>query len=211
MDKTVDIHLLFPKVVAEAKIGLSQYEKAELSKVYEETTFVPTRPFDVETHGTNVIEMSDTITILDRVPFLKQKVIDTFYDFKNNLLRYEKTDFKLTTSWFTKTRKGQVNGYHKHANQFYSCVYYFDNPHPVEITFEDFNPGHHWEVTPIEWNPLNRGDWSFHVKNDNMLMFPSEVYHRIQPFKGEGVRKSIAINFTPTGEFGFGDSLVVHN
>jgi len=210
LDKTVNVHLLFPKVVGKTLLGLSQNEKAELRKVYEETTFVPTRPFDVETHGTNVTEMSDTIKILDRIPFLKKKIVDAFGDFKNNLLRYENTEFKLTTSWFTKTRKGMVNSYHKHANQFYSCVYYFDNPHPVEITFEEFNPGHHWEITPVEWNELNRGDWSFFMGNDEMLIFPSEVYHRIQPFNGDGIRKSMAINFTPTGTYGFGDSLVEH-
>ena len=123
-------------------------------------------------------------------------------------MRQETTSFKMTTSWFTKTKPGQNNGFHKHGNQDYSMVFYFGNSSPVQITFEDFNPGHNREITSVELNPLNRGDWTFDMNNNELLIFPSEVYHKIQPFTGEGVRKSIAINLTATGQFGFGDSKI---
>tara|TARA_B100000287_G_C20344035_1_gene667028 strand:+ start:68 stop:691 length:624 start_codon:yes stop_codon:yes gene_type:complete len=204
LDNPVDIHPLFPKVVAHTKIDLLHVEQKQLDDLYDTVPFCKTRPFDKE----NVVEMSESLDIMTDLPFLKSKVLDTFNNFKNKMMRYETTNFKMTTSWFTKTAQGQYNGFHKHGNQDYSMVYYFSNSEPVEITFEDFNPGHNREITCTELNQLNRGDWTFEMKNNELIIFPSEVYHKIQPFTGEGVRKSIAMNLTATGEFGFGDSKI---
>jgi hypothetical protein len=204
LDNPVDIHLLFPKVVAHTKVALTENEELELLDVYNNTKFCSTRPFDKE----NVVEMSESLDIMSELPFLKSKCFDIFNDFKNKIMRQETTSFKMTTSWFTKTKPGQNNGFHKHGNQDYSMVFYFGNSSPVQITFEDFNPGHNREITSVELNQLNRGDWTFDMNNNELLIFPSEVYHKIQPFTGEGVRKSIAINLTATGQFGFGDSKI---
>ena len=204
MDNPIDIHLLFPKVVAHAKVHLTENQELDIEKVYNETKFCSTRPFD----KANVVEMSESLNIMDELPILKEKCLTIFNSFKNSIMRQESTQFKMTTSWFTKTRPGQNNGFHKHGNQDYSMVFYFKNPKKVQITFEDLNPGHNREITSTELNQLNRGDWTFDMGNNELLIFPSEVYHKIQPFDGEGVRKSIAMNLTATGEFGFGDSKI---
>tara|TARA_B100000900_G_C20309758_1_gene605696 strand:+ start:61 stop:684 length:624 start_codon:yes stop_codon:yes gene_type:complete len=204
LDNPIDIHLLFPKVVAHAKVHLTENQELDIEKVYNETKFCSTRPFE----KANVVEMSESLNIMDELPILKEKCLTIFNSFKNSIMRQESTQFKMTTSWFTKTRPGQNNGFHKHGNQDYSMVFYFKNPKKVQITFEDFNPGHNREITSTELNQLNRGDWTFDMDNNELIIFPSEVYHKIQPFDGEGVRKSIAMNLTATGEFGFGDSKI---
>ena len=42
--KPIDIHLLFPKVIAKTSITLPQEESKLLNDVYDKTTFVPTKP-----------------------------------------------------------------------------------------------------------------------------------------------------------------------
>ena len=40
-----------------------------------------------------------------------------FNSFKNSIMRQESTQFKMTTSWFTKTKPGPNNGFHKKGIQ----------------------------------------------------------------------------------------------
>lgn len=207
MNKPIDIHLLFPKVVARATIPLSTDEEAKLNVAYDNTEFVPTRQMDKDS-GHDVIEMSYGLDVLNNLPWLADKINNTVNSFKVNMMRWEKTEFRLSTSWFTKTKPGQYSNMHKHANNIYTGVYYWGNEEPCEITLEDYDPGHHWEIAPEEYNPLNRSDWSFKMGNYELLIFPSEVHHKIQPWHGKGIRKSLAINWSPYGEVGFGDSKV---
>tara|TARA_Y200000002_G_C22474239_1_gene575977 strand:- start:61 stop:678 length:618 start_codon:yes stop_codon:yes gene_type:complete len=201
--KPIDIHLLFPKVIAKTSITLPQEESKLLNDVYDKTTFVPTKP-DIK----DEVSMSGSLNILSDLEFLKHKITDTFNSFKNNFLMLKNTKFKVTTSWFTLSKSNETNSFHKHSNNDYSLVYYFGNSDKVKITFEDFNPGHNRELVPVEELDHNVVSKTFELQNNDLIIFPSEVYHKIESFDGDNIRKSLAINFTAIGEFGFGDSKI---
>ena len=171
--------------------------------IYKNTDFVTTKP-DVK----NEVSMSSSLDVLSNIEFLKDKILDVFETYKNNFLKLNNTNFKITTSWFTQSKETQTNSFHKHSNNDFSIVYYFGNLNNVKITFEDFNPGHNRELVPTEEFDYNVVSKTFEMKNNDLIIFPSEVYHKIESFKGYDIRKSLALNLTAVNEFGFGDSKI---
>ena len=165
--------------------------------------FVTTKP-DVK----NEVSMSSSLDVLSNIEFLKDKILDVFETYKNKFLKLNNTNFKITTSWFTQSKETQTNSFHKHSNNDFSIVYYFGNLNNVKITFEDFNPGHNRELVPTEEFDYNVVSKTFEMKNNDLIIFPSEVYHKIESFKGYDIRKSLALNLTAVNEFGFGDSKI---
>ena len=187
MVNPIHIHQLFPKVIARTQLNLSDEHYKKLMDIYKNTDFVTTKP-DVK----NEVSMSSSLDVLSSIEFLKL----------NN------TNFKITTSWFTQSKETQTNSFHKHSNNDFSIVYYFGNLNNVKITFEDFNPGHNRELVPTEEFDYNVVSKTFEMKNNDLIIFPSEVYHKIESFKGYDIRKSLALNLTAVNEFGFGDSKI---
>ena len=203
MANPIHIHQLFPKIIARTQLNLSDEQYKKLMDIYKNTDFVTTKP-DVK----NEVSMSSSLDVLSNIEFLKDKILDVFETYKNNFLKLNNTNFKITTSWFTQSKETQTNSFHKHSNNDFSIVYYFGNLNNVKITFEDFNPGHNRELVPTEEFDYNVVSKTFEMKNNDLIIFPSEVYHKIESFKGYDIRKSLALNLTAVNEFGFGDSKI---
>ena len=203
MANPIHIHQLFPKIIARTQLNLSYEHYKKLMDIYKNTDFVTTKP-DVK----NEVSMSSSLDVLSNIEFLKDKILDVFETYKNNFLKLNNTNFKITTSWFTQSKETQTNSFHKHSNNDFSIVYYFGNLNNVKITFEDFNPGHNRELVPTEEFDYNVVSKTFEMKNNDLIIFPSEVYHKIESFKGYDIRKSLALNLTAINEFGFGDSKI---
>ena len=203
MANPIHIHQLFPKIIARTQLNLSDEHYKKLMDIYKNTDFVTTKP-DVK----NEVSMSSSLDVLSNIEFLKDKILDVFETYKNNFLKLNNTNFKITTSWFTQSKETQTNSFHKHSNNDFSIVYYFGNLNNVKITFEDFNPGHNRELVPTDEFDYNVVSKTFEMKNNDLIIFPSEVYHKIESFKGYDIRKSLALNLTAVNEFGFGDSKI---
>tara|TARA_B100000035_G_C20794204_1_gene462540 strand:- start:48 stop:668 length:621 start_codon:yes stop_codon:yes gene_type:complete len=203
LDNPIHIHQLFPKIIARTKLGLSQEQEINLVDIYNKTEFVKTKP-----NIKNEVSMSSSLDVISDIQFLKEKILKVFNSYKNNFLKLNNTDFKITSSWFTKSKANQNNNFHKHSNNDFSMVYYFNNYGDVRLTFEDFNPGHNRELIPTEELDHNVVSKTFELKNDELIIFPSELYHKIESFEGHDIRKSLALNLTAIGEFGFGDSKI---
>jgi hypothetical protein len=105
---------LFSPLIFESKL------KNNYDTVFEElklnTLFVQ--------HQTAECYVSTTFNILDNYPELKMDVMEVFNFYKNDILKYESTEFKITTSWLTKVRPGGMSHYHNHKNCMYSGVLY---------------------------------------------------------------------------------------
>jgi uncharacterized protein (TIGR02466 family) len=142
--------------------------------------------------------------ILDSNSFkkLKQIIYTEFNFFKNNILKYTNTDFKITTSWITKTEKNNFSLIHNHQNSMFSGVFYVDiNENQDNISFENvYKPS--FFVEPNEYNIYNSCEQKIIVKNKTLIIFPSEVHHNILKNEMKKDRYSIAFNIIPNGKFG---------
>jgi uncharacterized protein (TIGR02466 family) len=140
--------------------------------------------------------------ILDDFPEIKKIILETFYLFKNNVLKYSDTEFEITTSWVAKFDENSYCHFHNHKNCFYSGVLYLtehDEDLVGKIEFEKTNliPNQFY-VQPVELNRMNSDVASFTPKINSALFFPAYLRHRVTKHKCKKSRYSLAFNFLPT-------------
>ena len=146
--------------------------------------------------------------VLEQFPKMKQM----FTHISNRLIKeglnYD-NELEISSSWFTKTHKGESSPMHDHKNCVFSAVYYygdyddkvgnliFKNP-IVNLTSYRLNVG--------KSNKFNTYDIEITPQSGSLLIFPSYVSHKIDVHKSEIPRLSLAFNMVPVGQYGIGDS-----
>ena len=143
--------------------------------------------------------------ILQNFTIIKEIIFNSFNNFKNNTLKYETTDFKISSSWMTKTPPNAFGEYHKHKNCFYSGVLYFQDEISC-IQFQSYNVDNQSIKIndPTERNIYNSTSFKFKPQKNLILFFPSYLYHRMEFNSSGDTRYSLAFNFIPTGKIGDG-------
>jgi len=148
--------------------------------------------------------VSKDYSILEKKEFstLKNRILDEFNLYKNDLLKYNNTDFKITTSWLTKGKKNQLSRLHNHTNSMFSGIFYFSvNKNQFNILFENFYKSM-YNVVPTEYNIYNSTNQKILVENKTLILFPSEVHHQILENNSSKDRYSLAFNIIPDGSYG---------
>lgn len=146
--------------------------------------------------------------VLEQFPKMKQM----FTHISNRLIKeglnYD-NKLEISSSWFTKTHKGESSPMHDHKNCVFSAVYYygdyddkvgnliFKNP-IVNLTSYRLNVG--------KSNKFNTYDIEITPQAGSLLIFPSYVSHKIDVHKSDIPRLSLAFNMIPVGQYGIGDS-----
>jgi len=202
------VHQLFSKVIFETKLD---YTRKDLNKLIKEFEKFNIKNTDKQS---DVTKSTVSKYILNNVKFktLKNDLLKQFYKFKDNVLKYENTDFDITTSWLALSNSDDEGVSHNHRNSFYSGVYYLKVPEKSGgINFIDYN-SQNFYITPTTENSYNSTEWGFNIKEDLLLFFPSETYHTILKNRSKDNRISLAFNIIPKGKFGLNDSeLVINN
>ena len=112
---------------------------------------------------------------------------------------------KITTSWLTAVEpKINPQRAHRHTNSWYSCVYYFQNL-CSDLVFSNYNL-RDIEVSPIKVTIHNNNEWGISPRKNQLIMFPSYLYHKISENTSNETRHSLAFNIMPTGKVGWADS-----
>tara|TARA_B100000427_G_scaffold329125_1_gene344175 strand:+ start:1495 stop:2133 length:639 start_codon:yes stop_codon:yes gene_type:complete len=147
--------------------------------------------------------------VLDKYPEIDHILLEAFEEFSGQFLDYE-SDFKITTSWITKTTKGVSSSYHNHKNSFFSGVYYFDEYDKESANIDFLNPLSDlssFMLDPGRLTPVNANYVSFPPGDKTVIFFPSYLVHRVGIHKSDKPRYSLAFNIVPTGDYGSGDSM----
>lgn len=152
--------------------------------------------------------ISENRFILNDFPKEKNIILDYFYFYKNNFLKLNDTEFKMTTSWFTKVKPDGFSDYHYHPNSAFTGVFYFDDGSDIEFSdtysrdmlhrFNDFS----------EFNLLNCKYFCHKTFENLILFFPSHMNHKQAYNDRPKIRYSLAFNFFPVGNFGSADSYI---
>ena len=132
---------------------------------------------------------------------LKKVLMNEFYLFTKEHMRYT-NQFKITTSWFTKALKGQSSNFHNHNNSMYSAVLYLQTDENSGAISFNKHENKRFDLEVQDCNILNSPEWKITPVNGLFLIFPSEIYHKVQENKSDIVRHSLALNFLPTGLLG---------
>lgn len=185
-------------------VGIKNIDLNQITKTLEKEAFGSSGRRGSLKDVANISGASLDKYVLKKKPFkaLKKIIEDEFTFFKNEILQYHKTQFKMTTSWITKSKPGESSNYHAHTNCLYSGVVYFKVPEKSgSISFENFLPqGLH--LVPTKYNLQNGKEYTFVPKPGMMILFPSELHHKILRNDSLETRLSVAFNFFPTGQIG---------
>ena len=150
----------------------------------------------------NVASFTTSKNILEesKFNFLKKIIMKELYFYTKEVLRYSH-QFKMTTSWFTKTEKGEESNYHNHRNSYVSCVLYIQvDDKSGDISFINYKDDKMFQLTPFEYNDFNSESIRIRPLNGMIIFFPSEVHHKIITSESNNSRYSLACNFIPIGD-----------
>lgn len=190
---------LFSKPVYITNINISIDENKLIHDFCKKQKF---NDFDV-TNDKNILKNAT-------LNFLHDKILIHFNNFKNNILNYE-NKFMITTSWFTRLMPNKSGGdYHIHSNCMFSAVFYISvNDNTGDICFEHFNDNN-WHLIPFEkkYNIYNSKEFFITPKKNDLIIFPSNLRHKVLENKSKIIRYSLALNLIPIGELGSNDSFL---
>ena len=108
---------LFSKVVLMDRLNLSINDLQQLNQKAKNEKYVDVE----EIYSTKI---SKSLYVLDSLDNIKKIILDKFLNINNTYFKYD-NDFKITTSWFTKSIKNNIGDFHNHGNNFYSGIYYY--------------------------------------------------------------------------------------
>jgi len=200
----MEIIKIFPKILFTKEINLSLKEEKLLNNLilkenYRENSSMTEKPLS---------SINFEILKKKKLKSIKNKIINELNYYSNKIMKYQ-NNIKITNSWLTKTNINNYSHYHNHTNSFLSGVFYpnADNS-TAEISFMNFNTSS-FKGSLLEKN-FDNSDLIFIKPIKNLLViFPSEIYHRIEKQKNIKTRYSLAFNTLPIGEFGEADSKII--
>lgn len=192
---------LFAKPLYMDKILLSKEEETFIRKDVEKINFQNTHLDSEYSENTSLI--SPDLRILDSEDyiFLKDKIFKSFKYMLEEIYGYD-TEFKLSTSWFTKTEKGASSGIHKHNNCMFSAVFYpLDMDINSSILFHERDASSFCLESSKPESIIGKTDIQIKASQYDFIVFPSNTYHSIKKHTSSSPRYSIAMNFFPIGVF----------
>lgn len=145
--------------------------------------------------------------VLDMNPVLKQKLHSIVYDYVQTIMGYI-CDVQFTTSWFARTYEDGFCEEHMHSNAWFSGIIYYGEyeKDTAPIQFTDSNP-HSVCVKVSEFNFFNAFAWNIQPEHALIVMFPSELRHKVLKNKSQWTRNALAFNVMPKGDVGIQDSV----
>jgi len=134
-----------------------------------------------------------------------------FKKLKNDITKFVEDYFKLvictkdnikpyiTQSWLNYTSNKQYHHKHFHPNSFLSGVFYFDAVPGVDCI--QFHKATYQALMPEidQFNNYNCEFYTFSVKSNDIIIFPSSLTHSVPTKKHDNTRISLAFNTFITG------------
>jgi uncharacterized protein (TIGR02466 family) len=162
-------------------------------------------PTEQSKQGMCTCFISEKLSIFDDLKFLKKEIDKQIDHYLHNIFFY-KMDYKITTSWATKTESKGYGQRHYHSNHFLSGVYYPVGNKNFAIKFYKKNVSM-WHIQNSQFNEFNAKELTFPIVNDNtLILFPSSLDHSIESNEDVNSRYSVAFNVNPKGYIGESDS-----
>ena len=159
----------------------------------------------IDVNDITSVSISKSILELKKFSDLKKQLTNELNNFFYDVMNYE-SEFKITTSWFTKSQNSQSSNYHNHNNSMFSGILYLQtDENSGDISFEDFN-NRRYKLNVKEYNIYNCTEYQIKPIDGLLILFPSEVHHKILKNNSNIVRHSLAFNVIPVGEIGSDDS-----
>lgn len=116
---------------------------------------------------------------------------------ENYVREVMKVDYEvyITNSWKNLTMPGHQHIVHNHSNSIISGVLYVKSSYiQPTISFSRMTNPYLLGFQAKEYTPFNALEWTIPVEDNNIIIFPSTVYHYVKPNESDKDRLSIAFN-----------------
>ena len=152
----------------------------------------------------NLISLSEEKSLLDRLPSLKQKIIQHLDTFLFEILCFDPFEYYIVDSWFVKIAPGGRSAMHNHSNSLFSGVVYIDigdDREGIRFQSSSFISNNlnqvRYDFTHKKFNFYNSKSWDFYTKNGDIFIFPSGLNHQTLENKTNNFRYSLSFNVLP--------------
>ena len=131
----------------------------------------------------------------------KNKLLKAIATYLKQVFNYDKK-FKILNSWMTKISVNGESQNHIHRNSWMSGVYYPEHDSGFKITFKK-EPivCSTYQVFENDHNIYSAEEWSITPKKNTVLLFPSNLMHKVAKNLSNKDRYSLAFNINPIGTF----------
>lgn len=194
----MSIHNLFPTPIGIFKFG-RELNETELGFIKNQESFFNVG--NTTSKNTRLLKSKELTEIRGFIEDSVQEYFKTVYAPKPDISIY------LTQSWANYTEEGQHHHKHNHANSVVSGVFYPQADRAIDKIYFYRNTWQQIKVNATEYNPYNSESWWFNVGVGDLVLFPSDLMHMVEPKKGEETRISIAFNTFLKGHIGADDDL----
>jgi uncharacterized protein (TIGR02466 family) len=102
-------------------------------------------------------------------------------------------NYRIFSSWLTKAEPKTFSDAHSHTNSWLSGVYYpkGDPGFGIKFFYDNSLP---FYTQPTEYNMYNSTEWSEFPEDNHLILFFSQLRHKIMPNKSTKDRFSLAFN-----------------
>ena len=156
--------------------------------------------------------LSQSVKLLENKKLKKEKEI-FLKAIKEYLIALGYTqEFKILNSWSTKVKQNYQSQPHVHTNTWISGVYYTQDNSSIRFIKNWANSSFFNLEFSNSTNIYSATKWDLKVKKNTLLIFPSELQHKIEKNTFTHDRYSIAFNVLPVGSFNKGqDNEITYN
>ena len=145
--------------------------------------------------------ISQDLNVLKKYKNLNKEINKAVDATLKDILMLKNINYRIFSSWLTKVEPKTSSHSHNHANSWLSGVYYpkGDPGFSVRFFYDDTRP---FYTPPTEYNIYNSKDWTLFPEDNHLILFFSQLRHKIMLNQATKDRFSLAFNILPKGEFG---------
>lgn len=155
---------------------------------------------DWENNSQNKVSIDDNFFHEDLFDWLEECIKKTA---KLKLLLPEEVKLPITSCWVNKATKMQSHHDHAHPNSFLSGILYLTNNTDSQTVFH--NPESMW-LNNFKWASALQNvpvlhEISYTPSKGTLLLFPSQLKHKVKVMRNNEVRYTLSFNTFITGNF----------
>ena len=135
--------------------------------------------------------------------YFKKYIMQHVREFAYNILKVnQNVEIYMTNSWVNYNEKHTTHIRHNHANSFISGVFYIDGSDIFKTTFYRQTNLLEWDLNYTERNIFNTDLINVEAEKNQMILFPSSIYHEAPTNMNDETRITLSFNTWIRGEIG---------
>jgi len=158
--------------------------------------------------GAHTVLITKDLNILKKYKELNKEINKAVDLTIKKTLMLKNINYRICTSWLTKTKTKGFSDSHIHTNSWLSGIYYPKSDPGFSIKFFYDNTTQFF-TKPTEYNMYNSREGVIVPQDNFLILFFSQLRHKVMPNKSKKDRFSLSFNLLPKGEFGVNDSKII--